>query len=118
MNDITTPDAIQIVAAALFAVGVYGVLARRNLLIILMSVELMLNGANLSLVGFSRELAHLPPPPGLQSGAPAEAGQVLVLMAMAVAAAEVAVGLSILIAIFRHIRSVNVDTPRATVLRD
>ncbi len=111
MAEITTPQAIQIVAAALFAVGVYGVLARRNLLIILMSVEFMLNGANLSIVGFSREMAHL-------GGTAAEAGQVLVLMAMAVAAAEVAVGLSILIAIFRHIRTVDVDAPRATALRD
>ncbi len=111
MSEITTPQAIQIVAAALFAVGVYGVLARRNLLIILMSIELMLNGANLSIVGFSREMAHL-------TGQAAEAGQVLVLMAMAVAAAEVAIGLSILIAIFRHIRTVDVDAPRATALRD
>ena len=110
MSEITTPQAIQIVAAALFAVGVYGVLARRNLIIIMMSVELMLNGANLSMVGFSREMAHL--------GQPADAGQVLVLMTMAVAAAEVAVGLSILIAIFRHIRTVDVDAPRATALRD
>ena len=116
MTEITTPQAIQIVAAALFVVGVYGVLARRNLIIILMSVELMLNGANLSIVGFSREMAHLEP---LASGAlPSDGGQVLVLMAMAVAAAEVAVGLSILIAIFRHIRTVDVDAPRATALRD
>lgn len=112
MSGITTPDAIQIVAAALFAVGVFGVLSRRNLLIILMSVELMLNGANLSLVGFSREMAHL------STTQAAEAGQVLVLMSMAVAAAEVAVGLSILIALFRHLRSVDVDAPQATVLRD
>ena len=110
MSEITTPQAIQIVAAALFAVGVYGVLARRNLIIIMMSIELMLNGANLSLVGFSREMAHL--------GQPADSGQVLVLMTMAVAAAEVAVGLSIVIAIFRHIRTVDVDAPRATALRD
>ena len=75
-----------------------------------MSIELMLNGANLSLVGFSRELAH-------DVHGAAEAGQVLVLMAMAVAAAEVAVGLSILIALFRHIRTVDVDAPRATALR-
>jgi NADH-quinone oxidoreductase subunit K len=114
---ITTPQAIQIVAAALFAVGVYGVLARRNLLIILMSVELMLNGVNLSLVGFSREMAHLAPVAGA-SGTPADGGQVLVLMTMAVAAAEVALGLSILIAVFRHIRTVDVDAPRATALRD
>ncbi|RMG18879.1 MAG: NADH-quinone oxidoreductase subunit NuoK [Planctomycetota bacterium] len=113
---ITTPQAVQIVAAALFAVGVYGVLARRNLMIILMSVELMLNGVNLSLVGFSREMAHLGP--DATGALPADGGQVLVLMAMAVAAAEVAVGLSILIAIFRHIRTVDVDAPRATALRD
>ena len=110
MEFITPPQAIQIVAAALFAVGVFGVLARRNLIIILMSVELMLNGANLSIVGFSRELAST-------AGA-GDAGQVMVLMAMAVAAAEVAIGLSILIAIFRHIRTVDVDAPRATALRD
>lgn len=111
MTDLTTPDAIQLIAASLFAVGVFGVLARRNLLIVLMSVELMLNGVNLSLVGFSREVADR------MDGSP-EAGQVMVLMAMAVAAAEVAVGLSILIALFRHIRTVDVDSPRATALRD
>lgn len=110
MNTITTPDAIQIVAALLFAVGVFGVLSRRNLLIILMSVELMLNGANLSLVGFAREFAH-------EAGR-SESAQVMVLMAMAVAAAEVAVGLSILIALFRHLRSVSVDHPQATTLQD
>jgi NADH:ubiquinone oxidoreductase subunit K len=110
VSHITTPDAIQIVAGALFAVGVFGVLSRRNLLIILMSVELMLNGANLSLVGFAREMAHQP-------GA-SEGGQALVLMAMAVAAAEVAVGLSILIALFRHVRSVSVDHPQTATLRD
>lgn len=113
MTEISTPDLYQMIAACLFAVGVFGVLARRNLIIVLMSVELMLNGANLSLVGFSREAAHLAPPLG-DGG---EGGQALVLMAMAVAAAEVAVGLSILIAIFRHIRTVDVDAARATALR-
>lgn len=105
----SAPDLLQVIAAMLFATGVFGVLARRNLIIVLMSVELMLNAANLSLVGFSREAAHI-------EGA-AEGGQVMVLMAMAVAAAEVAVGLSILIALFRHIRTVDVDAPRATALR-
>lgn len=109
--EISPSDAVQLVAAALFAVGVFGVLSRRNLLIVLMSVELMLNGANLSLVGFSRELAHAP-------GHPSDAGQAMVLMAMAVAAAEVALGLSIVIALFRHVRSVDVDAPRATLLRN
>lgn len=114
MSEISVPNLYQLIAAALFAVGVYGVLGRRNLLIMLMSVELMLNGVNLSLVGFSREAAHLVTPSG---GTGADGGQALVLMAMAVAAAEVAVGLSILIAIFRHIRTVDVDAPRATALR-
>ena len=99
-----------VASAALFAVGVYGVLARRNLLILLMSVELMLNGANLAIVAFSREMA------GAGVGN-AQAGQSLVLFSMAVAASEVAVGLSILIALFRHARSVDAASPRATALR-
>lgn len=109
MSELSAPDALQMIAAALFAVGVFGVLSRRNLIIVLMSVELMLNGANLSFVGFSRELAHAP-------GA-GEGGQVMVLMAMAVAAAEVALGLAIVIALFRHARTVDLDGQRATVLR-
>lgn len=97
-------------SAVLFCVGIYGVLSRRNLLIVLMSVEIMLNGANLSLVTLSRDLAG--------AGKPgAEQGQALVLFSMAVAAAEVAVGLSILIALFRHTRSVDTASPRATALR-
>ncbi|MEZ0228665.1 MAG: NADH-quinone oxidoreductase subunit NuoK [Planctomycetota bacterium] len=98
------------VSAALFAIGVFGVLSRRNLLIILMSVELMLNGANLALVAVSRDLAVV-------NGPAAESGQAIVLFSMAVAAAEVAVGLSILIALFRHARSVDTASPRATALR-
>ena len=99
-----------LISAAIFSVGVYGVLSRRNLLIVLMSVELMLNGANLALVAASRDLARFAP------GAP-EGGQALVLLSMAVAAAEVAVGLSIVIALFRHSRSVDTASPRATALR-
>ncbi len=110
VTEISPPDIIQAIAAFTFAVGVFGVLARRNLIIVLMSLELMLNGVNLSIVGFSREAAHL-------GGGASEGGQALVLMSMAVAAAEVAIGLSILIAIFRHVRSVDLDTPRATALR-
>ena len=98
------------VSAALFAIGVFGVLSRRNLLIVLMSVELMLNGANLALVAISRDQA-------LAKGFAPDAGQALVLFSMAVAAAEVAVGLSILIALFRHARSVDTGSPRATALR-
>ena len=111
MNGLTTPDLVQMLAAMLFCIGMFGVLSRRNLLIVLMSIELMLNAANLSIVGFSREMAHL------ERGA-AEGGQVLVLMTMAVAACEVAIGLSILIALFRHVRSVDIDAPRATLLRN
>jgi NADH-quinone oxidoreductase subunit K len=83
-----------IVSAALFAIGAYGVLARRNLLIILMSVELMLNGVNVALLAFSRLHQNTQ-------------GQVFVLMVMGVAAAEVSVGLAILIAVFRNRKTVD-----------
>ena len=83
-----------VLSAALFAVGAYGVLARRNLLIILMSVELMLNGVNVALLAFARKWDSA-------------AGQVLVLMVMAVAAAEVAVGLAIVISVFRNRKTVD-----------
>ena len=78
-----------VLSAALFAIGAYGVLARRNLLIILMSLELMLNGVNVALLAFARMHGDA-------------AGQVLVLMVMAVAAAEVALGLAIVISLFRN----------------
>lgn len=78
-----------VLSAALFAVGAYGVLARRNLLIVLMSLELMLNGVNVALLAFARMHGDA-------------AGQVLVLMVMAVAAAEVALGLAIVISLFRN----------------
>jgi NADH-quinone oxidoreductase subunit K len=83
-----------VLSAALFSIGAYGVLARRNLLIMLMSVELMLNGVNVALLAFAR----------LHGQA---AGQVFVLMVMAVAAAEVAVGLAALIAVFRNRKTVD-----------
>ena len=83
-----------ILSAALFAIGAYGVLARRNLLIILMSVELMLNGVNVALLAFSRLYGNV-------------TGQVFVLMVMGVAAAEVAVGLAVLIAVFRNRKTVD-----------
>ncbi len=81
-----------VLAAALFAIGVYGVLARRNMLIMLMSVELMLNAANLALAAFAR----------YHFARGDHAGQVFVLFAIAVAAAEAAVGLAILLAFFRN----------------
>lgn len=89
-----------LLGTALFAIGAYGVLARRNLLIVLMSLELMLNGVNLDLVAFS--MVHQ------ATGEPH--GQILVLMVMAVAAAEVAVGLALVIALFRTRQTVDTDT--------
>lgn len=85
-----------ILSAALFTIGVVGVLTRRNALIIFMSIELMLNAANLALVAFSRFI-------------PQVAGQVFVFFVMAVAAAEVAVGLAIIVVIFRQKESVDID---------
>ncbi len=85
-----------ILSAVLFTLGVIGVLLRRNVIVIFMSIELMLNAANLTLVAFSRFLQTLD-------------GQILVFFVMAVAAAEAAVGLVIIISIYRHKQSVDVD---------
>jgi NADH-quinone oxidoreductase subunit K len=82
-------------SAVLFTVGVLGVLTRRNALIVFMSIELMLNAVNLSLVALS--MLH-----GL-------GGQVFVVFVMTVAAAEAVVGLAIVIAVFRHFRSVDIQ---------
>ncbi len=82
-------------SALLFVIGVMGVLLRRNAIVILMSVELMLNAVNLSLVAVSQAIGDL-------------AGQILVFFVMSVAAAEAAVGLAIVIAIFRKKLSVDV----------
>ena len=84
-----------VLSAVLFAIGVAGVLTRRNAIVIFMSVELMLNAVNLSFVAFARYL-------GLGSG------QVIVFFVMAVAAAEVAVGLAVIIALFRNRETVDV----------
>ena len=78
-----------VLSALLFSIGVAGVLLRRNAIIIFMSIELMLNAANLSFIAFARYLDSLD-------------GQIFVLFVMAVAAAEVAVGLAIIIAIFKR----------------
>ena len=99
-----TLQGVLLLSAALFSLGVYGVLARRNLIIVLMSVERMLNGVNLALAGFAR---HAVVAGEAAADGAAPAGQVFVLMSMAVAAAEVAVGLSLLIALFRHRQSVD-----------
>jgi NADH-quinone oxidoreductase subunit K len=87
-------------SAAFLAIGTYGVLARQNLLVILMSLEIMLNGVNLSLVAFGRAfLANNPPE--------ASAPQAFVVVVLAVAAAEAGIGLSILLAVFRKWRTTN-----------
>jgi len=82
-------------SAALFTIGVIGVLTRRNAIIIFMCVELMLNAVNLTFVALSRSYGV--------------AGQVFVIFVMTVAAAEAAVGLAIIIAIFRHRQTVNLQ---------
>ena len=85
-----------ILSAVLFAIGTAGALVRRNLIVILMSIELMLNAVNLALVAFSRQWGQVE-------------GHIFVLMVIVVAAAEVAVGLGIVIALFRNRETVNVE---------
>ena len=83
-------------SALLFVIGVAGFITRRNVLIMFMSVELMLNAANLALVAFARHNASMDP-------------QVVAMFVMALAAAEVAVGLAIIVAVFRRRETVNID---------
>ncbi len=85
-----------LLSALLFAIGALGALVRRNLIVILMSIELMLNAVNLALVAFSRHWGQLE-------------GHIFVLMVIVVAAAEVAVGLGIVISLFRNRESVDVE---------
>jgi NADH:ubiquinone oxidoreductase subunit K len=80
----------------LFSAGVYGVLARRNAVMVLMAIELMLNAVNVNLIGFAGELQDV-------------TGQVFALFVIAVAAAEVGIGLAIVILLFRNRASINVD---------
>jgi NADH-quinone oxidoreductase subunit K len=94
-----------VLAAMLFSAGVYGVLARRNAILVLMSVELMLNGANLNLVTFDiwrSDVMH--------------SGQVMALFVIVIAAAEVGVGLAIVLLVFRNRSTIAVDSLRE--LRD
>jgi NADH-quinone oxidoreductase subunit K len=86
-----------LLSGVLFAIGAMGVLTRKNLIVILMSVELMLNAVNLTFVAVARFTADL-------------TGQVLVFFVLCVAAAEVAVGLAILISIWRHRGTMNIDS--------
>ncbi len=90
-------------SAIIFAIGAVGVLTRRSAIMIFLSVELMLNAANLALVAFARQWAAA-------GAAVALSGQAAVFIILAIAAAEVAVGLGILVAIFRYRSSTDVDT--------
>lgn len=96
-----------VVAALLFSLGVYGVLARRNAILVLMSVELMLNAVNLNLVTFDVWL-----------GAALHAGQVLALFVIVIAAAEVGLGLAIVLLVFRNRQTVALDAVRDLADRD
>ena len=87
---------VLMLSAALFATGVYGVLARRNAVLVLMSIELMLNAVNVNLVAFAQLLQDI-------------SGQVFALFVIAVAAAEVGIGLAIVILIYRNRETINID---------
>jgi NADH:ubiquinone oxidoreductase subunit K len=93
-----------IIGAVLFSLGLFGVLQRRNLIAMLISIELMLNGANVNFMAFNRFLA---PEPAV--------GQIITLFVMGLAAAEAAIGLSIILALFRRLHSINVE--RAQTLK-
>ena len=91
-----------VLSAAIFCIGVFGVLTRRNALVFLMSVELILNAANINLVAFSFQYGNL-------------SGQVFSLFTMGIAAAEVAVGLGIVLVLYRNFS--DVDITEATTMR-
>ena len=97
MADLGLP-AYLVVGAALFCIGVYGVLTRRNAVAILLSIELMLNAANVNLVAFAR-----------YTDPAALAGQTFGIFVITVAAAEAAVGLAVVLCVYRNVRTVNVD---------
>jgi NADH-quinone oxidoreductase subunit K len=91
-----TPAYYLVLATALFAIGAVGLLIRRNTLVMFMCIELMLNAANLSFVAYAKALDDI-------------SGQVIVFFTLVVAAAEVAVGLAIIVAIFRRRQNVTAD---------
>ncbi len=101
MSAITLNDYL-LVSGILFAVGLFGVLVRRNIIVIYMCLEIMLNAANLALVAFSR--FHVAP-----DGMPDYHGQALVFFIITVAAAEVAVGLAIIVALYRTRQTTQID---------
>lgn len=85
-----------VLSAILFVIGAVGVITRKNIIIVLMSIELMLNSANLAFVAFSRLLGDM-------------TGQVFMIMSITVAAAEVAVGLALVVSVYTHRESLNID---------
>ncbi|MCS5661103.1 MAG: NADH-quinone oxidoreductase subunit NuoK [Dehalococcoidia bacterium] len=89
-------DHILLLSATLFSIGVLGVLLRRNVIVIFMSIELMLNAVNLSFIGFARSLDSM-------------TGVVFIFFIIVVAAAEAVVGLSIILAIYRTRKTLNID---------
>src|SRR3982075_1713690 len=91
-----TPTHYMLLSAALFIIGVIGVMVRRNIIIIFMSIELILNAVNINLIAFSYQL---------QNGV----GQVFAVFVIAVAAAEAAVGLGIILAFYRNKETINID---------
>ncbi|MDX2154716.1 MAG: NADH-quinone oxidoreductase subunit NuoK [Bryobacteraceae bacterium] len=95
MHPITTVHYL-VLSAALLAIGTIGVLARRNIVIVLMSIELILNAVNINLIAFSRHLQDL-------------GGQIFAIFVITIAVAEAAVGLGILIALFRNKETVHAD---------
>jgi NADH-quinone oxidoreductase subunit K len=91
---------LLVLSGVLFTIGILGVLVRRNAIVIFMSIELMLNSANLALIAFARSFVP---------AAEALRGHVLVFFVIAVAAAEVAIGLALIVVIFRTKQSIDVD---------
>jgi NADH-quinone oxidoreductase subunit K len=101
MSDLTTVPAAWylVLAGMLFSIGTVGALVRRNGIAIFLSIELMLNAVNLTLVAYARSLGDL-------------AGQIVVFFVLAVAAAEAAVGLALFLAVYRHGRTIDVNRLR------
>ena len=97
-----TPTHYMLLSAALFMIGVVGVMVRRNIIVIFMSIELIMNAANLNFIAFSRYLQS--------SGSPnAYAGQIFTVFIIVVAAAEAAIGLGIVIALYRNKETILLD---------
>jgi len=93
---VITPTHYLLLSMALFTIGLAGVMTRRNIIIVFMSIELMLNAVNINLVAYSAQVQNL-------------VGQVFAIFVIAVAAAEAAVGLGILLAFYRNKETVNID---------